>query len=170
MSLNEYAQLLGNFGEFLGSIAVLATLVYLTVQVRQAKQQLTLAGLQARANHAIGVLEPIVQSADLASIFAKLDFIDYGDFGLSKEETVAFGAWAHIWMKTEEGSFYMLPEGSHDDLRTWWLATAAGAEFWEKNKGFYDKDFIEHMEGLKQKLHAAPRSSGDIAAGFAGDY
>jgi hypothetical protein len=35
-----FAQLLGNYGEFIGSIAVLITLVYLTVQVRQSKDLL----------------------------------------------------------------------------------------------------------------------------------
>ena len=35
MTLMETAQLLGNFGEFFGAIAVVATLGYLTVQIRQ---------------------------------------------------------------------------------------------------------------------------------------
>ncbi len=35
MSLMETGQLLGNFGEFVSSIAVLATLAYLAIQVRQ---------------------------------------------------------------------------------------------------------------------------------------
>jgi UDP-N-acetylglucosamine 2-epimerase len=34
------AQLLGNFGEFLGAIAVVATLLYLAVQVRHSKMSL----------------------------------------------------------------------------------------------------------------------------------
>ena len=37
MSLMEMAQLLGNFGEFIGAIAVVATLVYLAIQVRHSK-------------------------------------------------------------------------------------------------------------------------------------
>jgi hypothetical protein len=163
----ETAQLLGSIGEFVASIAVLATLIYLTVQVKQTKQQLKMSGLQARASHATGVLEPIVGTSDLASIFAKLDFIDYGDFGLTKEETVAFGAWSHIWMQTEQGSFYILPEGSHDELLTWWLSTPAGAEFWDKNRGFYDEAFVKHMDGLKNKLNTDSRSSANIAAGVA---
>ncbi len=35
MDLQGTAQLLGNFGEFIGSIAVLATLIYLAMQIRQ---------------------------------------------------------------------------------------------------------------------------------------
>ena len=40
MSLIELSELLGNLGEFAGSIAVLATLIYLAVQVRQSKELL----------------------------------------------------------------------------------------------------------------------------------
>ncbi len=35
MDLMDTAQLLGNFGEFVGAIAVVVTLVYLSVQIRQ---------------------------------------------------------------------------------------------------------------------------------------
>ncbi len=40
MTLMETAQLLGNFGEFVGAIAVVGTLVYLAVQVGQSKEAL----------------------------------------------------------------------------------------------------------------------------------
>ena len=165
MSLMDTAQLLGNFGEFIASVAVLATLIYLAVQVRQAKHQLTIAGMQARAHHARGVLDPIYMSSDLAEIIAKLDFVNYGEYGIGKEETVMFGAWCHTWMQAEQGSFYLLPEGAHDELRKWWLSTPAGAEFWAVNKGIYDKPFVEYMEGLRVELELDSRTSANIFAG-----
>ena len=45
MDHQAFAQLLGNYGEFFGSIAVFATLAYLAVQVRQAGY-LTLPGVR----------------------------------------------------------------------------------------------------------------------------
>ncbi len=36
MTMMETAQLLGNFGEFVGAIAVVATLMYLAFQIRQS--------------------------------------------------------------------------------------------------------------------------------------
>lgn len=42
MSLIEMAQLLGNLGEFVGAIAVVVTLAYLAVQIRQNTAQLKL--------------------------------------------------------------------------------------------------------------------------------
>jgi hypothetical protein len=38
MTVIELAAVLGNVGKFVGSIAVLATLVYLTVQVKHSKE------------------------------------------------------------------------------------------------------------------------------------
>jgi hypothetical protein len=38
MDLMDTAQLLGNFGEFIGAIAVVATLVYIAVQVRHSRE------------------------------------------------------------------------------------------------------------------------------------
>jgi hypothetical protein len=40
MDHQAFAQLLGNYGEFVGAIAVVATLAYLAVQVRQSKHAL----------------------------------------------------------------------------------------------------------------------------------
>lgn len=40
MDIQNTAQLLGNFGEFVGAIAVVVTLVYLSLQVRQGKKSL----------------------------------------------------------------------------------------------------------------------------------
>jgi hypothetical protein len=45
MTLMETAQLLGNVGEFVGSIAVVATLAYLAIQVRDAGRAATLAAV-----------------------------------------------------------------------------------------------------------------------------
>ena len=50
MDHQAFAQLLGNYGEFIGSIAVLATLIYLAFQIRQNTAQLASASLQAMAD------------------------------------------------------------------------------------------------------------------------
>jgi len=165
MTVQEWTSILGDVGGFIGSVAVLITLVYLAIQVKQAKHQIVLVGHQARASHAAAVLDPIVRPSELSSVFAKLDFINYGEYGLTAEETVRFGAWCHIWFQAEQGSFYMLPPGSHDSLLTWMLATPAGAEFWKKNKGVYDLPFAEHVDELYARLMSAPKTGEDVLAG-----
>ena len=142
MDHQAFAQLLGNYGEFLGSIAVLATLLYLSVQVRQAKNQLNLAGRQARADSARDVLQ---QLSDIAPIAAKLNFTSFGDFGLDSEENVRFGAWCHAWMRTEEMNFEAVtdPEekATQRQLLLFLMSTPWGREFWDRNKALYDESF-----------------------------
>ena len=165
MEHQALAQLLGNYGEFIGSIAVLATLAYLAVQVNQAKHQIDLVGRQARANHANAVLYPIITSPEFAQTFTKMNMLSYGEFGLSPEETARFGAWFHTWLQTEQGSFYLLGEGANDPLLAWMLATAAGREFWESNKGLYDAPFVQRVELIKAHLEANPLTEEEVLAG-----
>ena len=40
MDHQVFAEILGNYGEFVGAIAVVATLIYLALQVRQSKVQI----------------------------------------------------------------------------------------------------------------------------------
>lgn len=158
-------EILGAISEIAASLAVIASLFYLALQVKHAKQEISLVGLQARANHATNVLAPLITSPDFAQIFAKLDMLHYGDYGLSKEESVRFGAWFHTWLQTEQGSFYLLGEGANDPLLKWMLSTPAGLEFWEKNKGIYDAPFVKRVESLKSGLQQQPRSEADVLAG-----
>ena len=104
-------QTLTNVSQIVASAAVLVTLVYLAVQIRQAKQQIELGGRQARADAARGVLSSVSDTEFLAAIFAKLPDFPWGDFGLeSREDTARFSAWCHAWMRTEEHNFRALPK------------------------------------------------------------
>jgi hypothetical protein len=51
MSTLEFSQLLGNYGEFVGAIAIVGTLVYLAVQVRQNTRMMRASIRQARFRH-----------------------------------------------------------------------------------------------------------------------
>ena len=156
---------IGAIGEIIGALAVLITLIYLAVQVRQAKHQLDLNSAQARAVHMRDLLMPIATDPSLASIMLKAGHPPYGDFGLNSEEAHRFGAWCHAWMQIEQGNHYLLPEGAHDDLLKVWLLLPAYAEFWEKNKGIYDKEFVERMEKLKKELQLSQPEYADIFSG-----
>ena len=66
MTLMETAQLLGNFGEFVGAIAVVGTLGYLAVQVRQnAKSTESNAIAQAASDH-LANMRSLVENPGLA--------------------------------------------------------------------------------------------------------
>ncbi|KPK34630.1 MAG: hypothetical protein AMJ65_18070 [Phycisphaerae bacterium SG8_4] len=85
MDLMSTAQLLGNFGEFVGAIAVVVTLAYLAVQVRQSRETfgantraLDEAQKQARVNalrelafNWNGIIRDAMGSRDAAAIFLR---------------------------------------------------------------------------------------------------
>jgi len=95
MDHQAFAQLLGNYGEFVGAIAVVVTLVYLAVQVRQSKAatEVNTIALQASSTHALEAiyfqsLENFSSSAENASLIARgnKDYVS-----LSEEESFHYG-------------------------------------------------------------------------------
>lgn len=159
-------QFLATVSQIIASTAVLVTLVYLAVQVKQAKQQIDLAGRQARADAARSVLSSVSDGQYLGPIFAKLPDFPWGNFGLeSLEDTARFSAWCHAWMRTEEHNFRALPKEerpSQDQLLLMWLSTSWGATFWEQVKAIYDSDFADYVDALQRRLKEKPRSTMEL--------
>ena len=103
-------QLLGNFGEFVGAIAVVVTLVYLAVQVRQNTHALelnqrTIIGqtIQTRSHRWSERMERLAESQHIAEILSKLEAIGfhYDPVHLSRLDPVQrfrMFAWEHSQM------------------------------------------------------------------------
>ena len=71
MDLMSIAQLLGNFGEFLGAIAVVVTLAYLAIQIREsAKSTESNAIAQAASDH-LANMRLIADNAELSEAYRK---------------------------------------------------------------------------------------------------
>ncbi|MDH3661781.1 MAG: hypothetical protein OEU92_17425 [Alphaproteobacteria bacterium] len=65
MDHQSVAQMLGNYGEFFGAIAVLVTLIYLASQVRQNATQMRLNSFQHATERFSGVIKTICSDPDL---------------------------------------------------------------------------------------------------------
>jgi len=72
MTLMEISQVLGNVGEFAGAIAVVATLLYLAAQVRDAGKSSQFAAMQANRETRIAWTSSFRDSPYLPAINAKL--------------------------------------------------------------------------------------------------
>ena len=72
MTLMEISQVLGNVGEFVGAIAVVATLLYLAVQVRDAGRSSKFAAVQANRATRIAWFSSLRDSSHLPAIHAKV--------------------------------------------------------------------------------------------------
>jgi hypothetical protein len=72
MTLMEISQVLGNVGEFAGAIAVVATLLYLAIQVREAGKSSKFAAVQANREARIAWLSSLRDSPHLPAIQLKI--------------------------------------------------------------------------------------------------
>ena len=73
MQVLEITQMLGNVGEFVGSFAVLATLVYLSLQVREARKVARLNAAQSRADARVRWGLAAVDPTRLSEILGRLN-------------------------------------------------------------------------------------------------
>ncbi len=107
MSLMDGAQLLGNLGEFIGAIVIVATLIYLAMQVRQNSQHLA---AQSRYNYYKGRTDltlAVAQSGEIAEIMSKARTGE----ALSSAETMRvgylqsaiFAFWEYEFREYEDG-------------------------------------------------------------------
>ena len=72
MTLMEISQVLGNVGEFVGAIAVVATLLYLAIQVRDAGRSSKFAAVQTSRETRIAWFSSVRDSPHLPAIQAKV--------------------------------------------------------------------------------------------------
>ena len=153
-------------GELVGALAVVATLIYLAVQVRYAKHQLEINGVYSRAQNSIGILLPMVNDPKLTSLLLEVGHPKFGDFGLEPVDAQRVGAFLHMWMQHEQANHHMLPEGTHDELLRFFLSIPAYVEFWDKNKNMYDKEFVARMERIRTKVSPTGIDPDDLYARF----
>lgn len=110
---------LGSLGEFVASIAVFASVIYLAMQIRaqEGEQKQRAAAALAHAWSDAG--RPIAENAEVAEIFAR-GIDDYN--ALRDTEKLRFGAIMTGMLKAYEAIYYLREEGALEEEA--WLTTA----------------------------------------------
>ena len=140
MDHQAFAQLLGNYGEFVGAIAVVVTLVYLAVQVRHSKAatDVNTTALHASSTHALEAI--YFQSiGNFSSTSENAHLIDRGNknYGsLSDEEKFHFGLMHYNHYSVIE-IIYFQYKRKLINLETAQRAMQA-AQFYRRQPGFDD--------------------------------
>jgi hypothetical protein len=152
---------LGAMGEVLGSVAVIATLFYLSRQIRQNAQALNRSNEYARANsihltnlHSSQVDAQLAQDADLASIYQRA----LAGESLDDTETVRFRAFVQMYFTWLEDLYWQTraqmgfhhedhaPDTLIDEIRPYWrrlLESEATREWWETEaRPQFSTDFL----------------------------
>ena len=151
MSFLELSAVLGNIGEFIGAIAVLITLVYLAVQIKQNTAAL-------RSGNATTVqinIQSLAASAIADREFGDILIKGLGDpQSLTPSERIALYAWLFNMLKTGELAYAHYIKGDLDEsywlaylnfLQSYWL-TPGCIHYWEDRRAAFVPDFQRAME------------------------
>ena len=133
MDHQTFAQMLGNYGEFVGAIAVVATLFYLAVQVRHTKEA-TDANTKA--------LEVSQKIARTDSFLRRTDVMERSAAQVALSEDLA-----NIALKARRGAINELTELERIRLEMWERARMIRVEsqFYQWQQGLLDDEYYEHQ-------------------------
>ncbi len=153
MSAMETAQLLGNYGEFVGAIAVVLTLFYLSVQIRQSSRSMRSSAAQA-VLHAISEQYRVAaESQNLAHVVG-LGFRDFEV--LDADQRTQFLFWLFSWFRLMEQAHQHFENGNIP-ASTWkgqlahirsYLPAPAVAHFWELRSAFFSEEFQSLIDSI----------------------
>jgi hypothetical protein len=160
MSLED----LGNIGEFVAAIAVLVSLVYLALQIRQNTRAVRAGAHQAMADGISALSLTLSESSDLARIMVK-GHADYDS--LTLEERVRFDAFVGRVFASWENVFFQRQEGlvgpdmweAWDEAYCRIVSAPVFARFWEAARGGFLRDFQQHVEGKRLSAWKATEHS-----------
>ena len=141
MDHQAVAQLLGNYGEFIGSIAVLATLVYLSIQIKNSTAIAKASIRQARADSGVHLVDMFVNSPYLPDIGLKLRDGEK----LTESEMYRWRLYTQIWHRSQETTFLQVQEGLLDASFVEGIRTIISSQA--------DSALFSEWEGRKLNLH-----------------
>jgi hypothetical protein len=142
---------LGNLGEFVAAIAVVGSLLYLAMQIRQNSKLLRASAIQSVASNTAGSLSTIAQDLSTAAVLLK----GVGDFkALSGEEAVQCSALLHLVFNEIQSSYRMHREGIIPEelwqgsaaVAAFYLRTPGVRAWWKTGKELMDGDFVRYAE------------------------
>ena len=156
MNTLEVSQLLGNYGEFIGAIAIVVTLAYLAVQIRQTNRGMRVNAYYETANHITSTMIPIAASPELSRIWTL--GVD-GFEALSVEDRARFEMLMIVYFHQNEAQYFAHRHGFHDEsmwrakefeFRTWISRPGINA-IWQGYKPILSEDFVTFVEGLLER-------------------
>ena len=108
MTLMDTAQLLGNLGDFIGAIAIVITLIYLVLQLRQNTHALHAQSRQGILAASQAEVLTMIENPDLIRILLKTD-------PLSPEEAIKYSFWLSAIFRTREFAWLQYRDGVIDE-------------------------------------------------------
>jgi hypothetical protein len=144
---------LGALGEFFGSIAVLATLIYLALQTRQNTMAIT-AEVEAARNNSLANLYMSLTQPGNAEAFAK-DMVE----GTTVDDFRVFVGWQNVIQNIEwqfdQARRGVMPGFSADRIAgtvgNYFAISHSFAAIWDSLKANHSPEFVEWVEEQRSK-------------------
>ena len=157
---------LGSVGEFVGSILVLVTLIYVAIQIRYMKDQASAQATYNRAQAGREVMLAAANSPYIPEIVKALrknakrptgGFL-VEEYGLDYVSAQRLQAYWWAWWRNQEGNFgHVNPaeQKAVDNLMTSYLTSTGMLEWWTLNTASLNADFVAHVETLIPEVRAS---------------
>lgn len=150
MDHQAFAQLLGNYGEFVGAIAVVVTLLYLSLQIRQNTRASQAASREAVSHITIELMMGLTADESLV-VFWRRALTSPGS--LDDDEKLRGAMIAYAFMESWEMAHSQWCRGvlSDKDWEKWdsvianYMATSGFRMFWDEAKGDLGAEFVAHV-------------------------
>ena len=144
---------LGGIGEFIGALAVLASLVYLAGEIRRNTKATRLATLQSALGSVQQLFDAPARDAELTRII-RLGMVDRSQ--LTEDESARLGWWINSVLRHSENTFVQHRSGMLDD-QIWaarahqirnFFSSPTVLKFWGSTSEGYHEDFREWVSSL----------------------
>ncbi|MDX1650129.1 MAG: hypothetical protein R3263_09775 [Myxococcota bacterium] len=141
---------LGNLGEFVASVAVIVSLIYLAVQIRQNSRLVRSEIDQAQTDGHTRYLALLAQDADLARLCRR----GLAQEPLDEDERFRFSWLMHHVFAQLQSAFFHYRSGiiSAEQWETprrvaaLWLASPAVRAWWRRENRIFRDEFVRHVE------------------------
>jgi hypothetical protein len=151
MSLQD----LGNLGEFVAAVAVLVTLIYLALQIRQNTRQIVqnTQSLRLAANHAFkrdgqDLRMTIAQDPEMARILrvgladrSSLDENDYMRFNV-----MLAAIFEHLQFAFERREEGLVDWDAQERFTRTYMAQPGARDWWNSGREILNEPFVDHVE------------------------
>ncbi len=159
---------LGAIGEFIGAIAVVVTLIYLAIQVRQNTNALKLNTTQSVTEELQNMFALLASNQDLTEVFVRAS----RDSELRGPERGRYSAFTSNLIRVYENAFLQRRAGVIDQAH-WvgmtrmmidYTSMAAFQQYWLDRKHWVSDDFQDYMEA--DVIPASPKTGVTLPGEF----
>jgi hypothetical protein len=159
MSLED----LGNIGEFVAAVAVIVSLIYLALQIRQNTRSVRSATHHSAARAATETQNIYAQSGEVSRIFR---IGAHAPEDLTEDERVQFDSMMRSIFMWYEDAFFQY-RGSMLDDEVWegrqralldHLKRPGVAWWWERHSEFFARSFASHAHQIAGKLRSQAKN------------